>query len=122
MHEFSLVQGLLGQVDVLRREQQAERVVSIQVSVGEFSGVEPELFHNAYEILIEETPMRGAELQMNCEPLRANCEHCESDFAIERFRFECPECKSRDVTLVSGEGLVLESVTLEQEERVGAKP
>lgn len=122
MHEFALVNALLEQVDTLWREQNAGRVLSIRVSVGEFSGVEPELFRNAYEMLIEETPMRGAELQMNCEPLRSHCENCGWDFAIERFRFECPECKSRDVTIVSGEGLVLESVTLEQEERVGARP
>ena len=117
MHEFSLVQGLLEQVDVLRREQQAERVVSIHVSVGEFSGVEPELFREAYQTLIEETPLRGAELQMNCVPLESRCDECGHDFAVERFRFECPKCESTAVTVVSGEGLVLESVTVEQEER-----
>ncbi len=119
MHEFSLVTTLLEQVDTIRREQNAGSVVSIRVSVGEFSGVEPDLFRNAYEMLIEETPMRGAELQMTCEPLRANCEHCGSDFAIKRFRFECLECRSRDVTVLSGEGLVLESIMMEQEEDVG---
>jgi hydrogenase nickel incorporation protein HypA/HybF len=119
MHEFSLVQALLKQVDTLRREQNAGRVVSIQVSVGEFSGVEPELFREAYKVLIEETPMRGAALQMDCEPLRGRCENCGRDFAIHRFRFECPDCFSRGITIVSGEGLVLESVTMEQEENVG---
>lgn len=122
MHEFSLVTTLLEQVDTLRREQDADHVVSIKVSVGEFSGVEPELFRNAFEMLIEDTPMHGAELQMTCEPLRSHCESCGCDFEIKRFRFECPKCKGRDVTIVSGEGLVLESVTLEQEESVGARP
>jgi hydrogenase nickel incorporation protein HypA/HybF len=122
MHEFSLVQGLLGQVDVLRREQQAERVVSIQVSVGEFSGVEPELFRRAYETLIEETAMRGAELQINRVPLESRCDNCRHDFAVERFRFRCPKCKSTAVTIVNGEGLVLASVTVEQAESVGTDP
>ena len=109
-------------LDIL--EAKNDRVVSIKVSVGEFSGVEPNLFRNAYEILSEETPMRGAELQMTCEPLRAHCENCEADFAIERFRFECPDCECPDVTIHSGEGVILESVTFEQEETIcgGAEP
>ena len=116
MHEFSLVHTLLEQVDTLRREQKTGRLVSIRVSVGEFSGVEPELFREAYKMLIEETPMRGAELQMTCEPLRARCQKCGYDFAVDRFRFECPKCNSRDVAMVSGEGLILQSITMEQEE------
>jgi len=119
MHEYSLVRALLRQVDALRREQKAERVVSICVSAGEFSGVEPELFRDAYELLIEETPMQGAELQMTCVPLKSRCDCCGQDFAVARFRFECPTCNSRNVTIVSGEGLVLESVTVEQDETLG---
>ena len=118
MHEFSLVQSLLGQVGALRRDQQAERVVTVRVSVGEFSGVEPELFRAAYEMLIEDTPLRGAELQLNRVPLEAHCNHCEREFAVARFRFVCPECNSRDLEILRGEDLVLESITVEQMEDV----
>lgn len=117
MHEFSLVQTLLEQVDTLRREQAAERVVSICVSVGEFAGVEPELLRSAYQMLVEETPMRGAELQMNRIPLQSRCDNCGCDFTVERFRFECPQCNNRNVTIVRGQDLVLESVTIEQSEK-----
>lgn len=116
MHEYSLVQALLKQVDELQRRHAADRVVSIQVSVGEFSGVEPDLFRSAYEILIEQTPLSETELQMKCEPLQSHCEACGNDFAIEGFRFECTKCNSHNVTIVSGEGLLLESVTLEHAE------
>ena len=116
MHEFSLVNMLLEQVDTLRREHTAERVASIRVSVGEFSGVEPGLFREAYEMLIEETPMRGAELQMNRVPLEGHCDDCGRDFVVERFRFACPDCSSQSVTVLRGQELVLESVALEQAE------
>jgi len=116
MHELSVARSLLEQVDALRRQQGAQCVVSIQVSVGEFAGVEPDLFRSAYEMLVEDTPMRGAELQMERVPLGARCGHCGLDFAVARFRFECPECKAGDVTIVRGQGLVLESVTIEHSE------
>ena len=117
MHEFSLVHALLDQVDTMRQEQNAERVVSIRVNVGEFSGVEPELFRDAYQILVEETPMRGAELRMDRVPLESRCDVCGCNFTVERFRFECPQCNSHNVTIVRGQELILESVTIEQAER-----
>lgn len=115
MHEFALVKTLLEQVDRLRCTQPAGRVVAIHVSVGEFSGVEPELFQEAYEVSIETSPLCGAELQMTRVPLQAHCQDCEAEFAVHKFRFQCPTCAGRELTLVRGEGLVLESVTLEQE-------
>jgi len=116
MHEFSLVQTLLRQIDAIRCEQAAERVTAVRVSVGEFSGVEPDLFRDAFEILTAETPMREAELQMNRVTLECECHECSKLFGVERFRFECPKCKSRNVTIVRGQELVLESVTVEQDE------
>ena len=43
-------------------------------------------------------------------------------FAIKRFHFECPQCNSRDLEIVRGEELVLESITVEQAENVGPVP
>ena len=60
MHEASLVQSLLEQVQTLMRDHQAQRVQTIQLSVGEFSGVEPELLRSAYDLLVDQTPVRGA--------------------------------------------------------------
>ncbi len=116
MHEMSLVQSLLGQVEALMREQQAESVVSIRVSVGRFSGVEPELFRSAYDTVVDLTPVRGAELELVEVPLESRCRECGHQFVHEQFRFECPSCRSRELDIERGEELILESVTLEQAE------
>ena len=118
MHESSLVKALLEQVDALKRENNAERVVEIRVCVGQFSGVEPELFRLAFETMVDTSSARGAKLQMSEEALTAQCKECGQEFAIERFRFECPACDSPTVTVVQGEQLVLESVIMEQPEPV----
>ena len=117
MHEFTLVTTLLEQVDKLRMSQDAGRVVTIHVSVGEFSGVEPELFQEAYDISVQDSPLDGAELQVTRVPLQARCQDCDTEFPVRKFRFECPTCTGRNLNLISGEGLVLESVTMEQEAR-----
>jgi len=114
MHELSLVRALFRQVEELMRREGADRVVDVRVSVGEFSGVEPELLRSAYDSHVNSTAVRGAQLHLKNVPLSLRCESCGHEFCVVRFRFVCPECEDRQVTIVRGEGLLLESVTLEQ--------
>ena len=53
MHEMALVSNLLDQVEQLMTLHLAERVSGIPVSIGEFPGVEYELFRSAYEMLVD---------------------------------------------------------------------
>jgi len=116
MHEFSLVTALLNQVGELMRQEQAERVISMQVNIGAFCGVDPELFRIAYDMLVDTSPARGAQLRVVQSPLESRCGNCGHEFANNFFHFQCPSCNSNDVTAVRGEDLVLETVTLERSE------
>lgn len=114
VHEFSLASVLLKQVETIRRQEGAERVLGVRVSVGEFSGVEPDLFQEAFESLVAESALGEVDLQLNRVPLQSRCDDCDRAFAVERFRFQCPDCQSRRLTITGGQELVLESVTVEQ--------
>jgi hydrogenase nickel incorporation protein HypA/HybF len=113
MHERSLIRALLRQVRQLQTEHGATRVVAVRVSVGEFSGVEAELVSRAFEELVHDSPIRGARLELREIPLAARCQFCSCEFAVVNFQFKCPRCHGSHVSIVSGDGLVLESVTLE---------
>jgi hydrogenase nickel incorporation protein HypA/HybF len=116
MHEQSLVRALLRQVQIVADENSGSRVLSIRVRIGEFSGVEPDLLCSAYDDLVQDTPLRGAELKMKRVPLEAVCDQCGNQFRIERFHFQCDKCGSVRLALRGGEELLLESVTLEEAE------
>lgn len=116
MHEYSLVQSLLDQVESIRIAERADRVVSIRINMGEFSGVEPDLFREAFEILIDSTQARGATLDLTTTPLLAECKQCNHRFAVEEYRFECPRCASPKIFVIEGEDMILETVILEQSE------
>jgi len=113
MHEASLMRTLIRQVAAIAEQHAAARVVEVSVSVGEFSGVEPELLRIAFQRQIEGTPLGGAELGLARVPLEGVCEQCHREFAIEGFCFVCPHCESSRVTVVRGEEMVLESVVFE---------
>jgi hydrogenase nickel incorporation protein HypA/HybF len=81
--------------------------------VGEFSGVDADLLQLAFEELAVETHARGAVLSVCRVPLQAQCGRCAAIFDVAGFRFVCPKCHSMEVTVVRGDELLLDSITLE---------
>jgi hydrogenase nickel incorporation protein HypA/HybF len=114
MHERSLVKALLRQVEDLAAAHPGSHIVSIRVHIGEFSGVEPELFATAYDDLVNETPLHGAALSLQRVPLEAVCDQCGLRFRIERFNFQCGKCGSLKLSINGGEEMLLESVIIEE--------
>ena len=114
MHERSLVRALLRQVADVAAEHPGSQVQSVRVRVGEFSGVEPELLAIAFDDMVQDTPLFGAELDMERVPLEASCDDCGNQFRIERYRFECNQCGSVKLAVRGGEELLLESVVLKE--------
>ena len=62
MHELSVCQALIGQVEAIAREHQAKRVASILLGIGPLSGVEPQLLQQAFPIASAGTIADEAEL------------------------------------------------------------
>ncbi|MEQ8789620.1 MAG: hydrogenase maturation nickel metallochaperone HypA [Pirellulaceae bacterium] len=117
MHEASLVKSLLRQLDQLAHAHGARRICEVNVTVGEFSGVEPDLLLAAFERETEETWLRGVRLSLKRVALEARCERCRRAFMVERFDFRCPTCRDAGATkVIRGEELMLESFTVEAEE------
>jgi hydrogenase nickel incorporation protein HypA/HybF len=116
---------LLRQVEDLMYTHGADRVLTVGVGVGRLAGVEPDLFQSAFEELVEESPVRGAALRVTTIPVELRCSDCEGRSELLGFRFVCPHCGSGRVVALCGEGVILESVTLELEQaqessRIGA--
>ena len=116
MHELSLARALLRQVEELRQSHHAGRLRSVRVSVGEFSGVDADLLDAAFCQLANGTPLEGTQLSIERVPLEARCGKCELDFLVYAFRFVCPHCAARDVEIIRGEELMLETLTLAEAE------
>lgn len=113
MHEQSLAKALLRQVGEIAQQHAASRVTEVKLIVGEFSGVELELLKLAIVRQAESGPLCGARLSLQRAPLVAHCGDCSRQFPVQNYTLQCPTCGLRNVVVVQGEELVLESVTLE---------
>jgi hydrogenase nickel incorporation protein HypA/HybF len=106
MHEESLARSLLLQTLHICRINNALCVVSVRVSCGPLSGVEPAQLHEAFDRLkITNPASQSAVLLIENPGLPALCENCNHQFSVIDFRFICPQCCSALIRLLDGDCL-----------------
>ena len=116
MHELSVCQALIDQVENLAREQRARRVLSLVVGVGPLSGVEVSLLKQAYPVAAAGTVAEGAELELEHCPIRVHCRTCGEESVATANRLLCASCGDWQTDLVSGDELVLTRVEFLREQ------
>ena len=107
MHEMSICQGLMSQVEKIAQEKGASRVESIVLSIGPLAGVEPELLSRAFEVARAETVAKDAELEIETGPIVVECRSCGSSGEAQVNRLVCPSCGDWKVNLKQGDELLL---------------
>jgi hydrogenase nickel incorporation protein HypA/HybF len=110
MHELSVCQALIGQLEDLAREQQANRVVTVCVGVGPLSGVEPLLLQHAFPLAAAGTLAQDAELIVEDRPVRVRCRQCGAESDASANRLSCRQCGDWQTELLSGDELMLMKV------------
>jgi len=107
VHEMSICQGLINQVEGFAREHGANRVDLIVLSVGPLSGIEPELLKRAFTVVRMETVAEKAELEIETGPVMVECRSCGSSGEVQVNSLLCPSCGDWKVNLVQGDELLL---------------
>ncbi|MGD9162390.1 MAG: hydrogenase maturation nickel metallochaperone HypA [Desulfobacteraceae bacterium] len=102
MHEMSIVQNLVAIVEEEMVKNNASRLISIRVKIGEMSGIVPEALSTCFEIFTAKSDLKGAVLKIEIAPLIGCCRKCEEKFKIIEYDFSCPECDSIDIDIISG--------------------
>tara|TARA_R110002111_G_scaffold2705_5_gene18030 strand:- start:16683 stop:17054 length:372 start_codon:yes stop_codon:yes gene_type:complete len=112
MHERSLVQNLLRQVEQIVVEQGGGQVAEIRVQAGDLSGVEPLLFQMAFNDMAPAVFSAECQLVLEVVPVTAVCCQCDHEFEIVDFLFRCPACQAGSVQVIQGDEVKLISVTI----------
>ncbi len=114
MHELSVCQALLAQVDDIARAQNAIAVYEINVDVGPLSGVVPELLTQAFTLARAGTLAQDAELIVNEPPVTVRCSVCEQETETTTKALCCTACGDWRTTVTRGDELMLRDVVLER--------
>jgi hydrogenase nickel incorporation protein HypA/HybF len=117
MHELSVCQALVDQLEALVQEHGARRVCRVVVRVGVLSGIEPELLRQAYPIACAGTVAEGSRLDIENAPVRVHCPSCGAETDVTTSKMTCGLCGNWRTRLISGGELVLVTAELEKPER-----
>lgn len=120
MHELSLCQGMLPQIERIAHEHRAAAVTRITVQIGPLSGVEPQLLAQAFPIASAGTVAEGATLITESLPIRVHCSRCGAESEARANRLLCGACGHWQTRLISGDEMLLASVELDRLEQDSA--
>jgi len=105
MHELQVTHRIL---DIVVRHAQANganKVVSIQLKIGELSDLENEWIQKYFDYISKDTLAENATLMIERTPVVMKCDDCAHSFEVN-FRqmkdIQCPECAHKKYTLISG--------------------
>lgn len=88
-------------------------VERVNLKVGKLSSVVPDSLTFCFENLSIDTPLAGADLNIEVVPILARCNECKSEWTINEPIFMCEKCKSGSIEILSGRELDITSIELE---------
>jgi hydrogenase nickel incorporation protein HypA/HybF len=116
MHELGIAQNILQIVQQSVPQNLAADVRGIRIRVGKLSGVVPDSLDFCFGVVISQTEMPQAKLDIEQVPIVSRCKDCGHRFEMEDYGFSCPACKSVNLDLISGRELEVVEIVLAEDE------
>ena len=113
MHELPVTKSILEIVLRHAAMNGAERISTIDLSIGALSDLEPEWLQSYFDHISEGTAAEGARLRVSRSPLTFRCASCPTEFDAARQdldRIACPHCGAGDASVVGGTGYAVQSM------------
>ena len=112
MHELSIVINIVEIAESEVEKHHAEKVESIELDIGNLSGIEPAALDFAWEQGVFKTVLEHSKLTINYIEGKAKCNDCGKSFKVETLYDECPYCDSFLKELIEGRDLKVKSLTI----------
>ncbi len=116
MHELSITESILNAALDEAQKNNADRIVSIYLCMGEISSIVPDCVREYFELLSEDTIAHGATLHFTTIPAVITCRECGNSFSIKGMRLLCPRCNSRKVSITSGREFYIDRLEIETDD------
>lgn len=116
MHELPVTQAILDTALVAAQQAGGQRILAIDLVIGELSGIVDDSVQFYFDILSQGTPAAGAALRFQRQPARAVCSDCGHDYdAAPPLAPLCPVCGSLRVQVSGGRQFFLESIEIDDD-------
>jgi len=113
MHEFSLA---IEVINLAQREAEmnlSETIQEITIEVGDLSGVEADAFESALELLVKESILEKADINIIRTAGKGKCNACDYEFEMSFRMATCPKCQCFPSEISGGEEFRVVSLVVE---------
>jgi len=110
MHELGLAEDILRKIKEEAKKNNLPKVAYAKIKIGEtLVSDKPEL-EQLFSMISTGTLAEGTKLDIILSPLKAVCGSCKKEFNPKVIRFDCPNCGSGNIKIVSGNELIIEEL------------
>jgi hydrogenase nickel incorporation protein HypA/HybF len=113
MHELSLATELINLVEREAGKNGFSTVLEVQIEVGDLSGVEADAFQSALELLVKDTLLENAELNLLRTAGHGKCNICNREFIMTTRTDTCPGCNAFPSEISGGQEFRVVSLVAE---------
>ncbi len=114
MHELSIAQSIVELVEKEATAAGASKIIKVELDIGSMAGVELGALEFAWEVVIRDTIVENAVLQINNIPARAKCKECDNVFDTDNFFTPCPSCGCFSYDIFQGKELLVKAINIEE--------
>jgi len=117
MHELYIAECIVKSVAAsLPMDVPSDSVREIRVQVGQLDAVIPETLLFVFDAIKRNSGLPNANLSVEQIDVVCRCRACNQEFGIELPVFICPQCRSGDVEVLRGRGILLTGITVQNGE------
>lgn len=113
MHELSITQSVLNIAVEHAERAEAERILVINLVVGELTGFVDDSIQFYFDMLSPGTLAEGAKLAILRVPARIRCRVCDAEFALQDSNWLCPSCSAVGGDILAGREFLVESIEVD---------
>ena len=113
MHELSITENLLKHCLSEAEKQNAIKIKTIKICVGQLRGIVPDCIQVYLDMLSEGTIAEGAQIEAEFPPVKVRCRDCVLESEITPRSLKCPDCGSLKLELLSGKEFYRKSMEVE---------
>jgi hydrogenase nickel incorporation protein HypA/HybF len=121
MHEFSMTSQIVEAVLSEAKKQHAQKVIEVEIEIGDLTFLGIEQIRFAYEILTEKTIAKDSKLTIRQIPGRGKCDGCGYDGPLsylndEQYHmiiptFNCPRC-GKPLSIEAGRECIISRIRI----------
>ncbi len=105
MHEFSIIENIIEIVLQEMPKHNLKKVETVSLRIGEMRQVVPEAMHFGFECISKNTPLEGAQLNIENVPITGRCSKCGHELQLNSWLENCPQCQHSKIDIISGKEL-----------------